>query len=70
VLSVVRFSDVEEVIELANATDYGLVAGVWTKDIDIVHYIAAGGVQMRFGGYKKSGIGRKKSFSRSKLYSN
>ena len=76
VLSVVRFSDVEEAIELANSTDYGLVAGVWTKDIDIAHYVAsriesgqvfinsygaAGGVQMPFGGYKKSGIGREKS---------
>ena len=76
VLSVVRFSDLEEAIELANATDYGLVAGVWTKDIDVAHYVAAriesgqvfinsygaaGGVQMPFGGYKKSGIGREKS---------
>lgn len=76
VLSVVRFQDVEEAIELANATDYGLVAGVWTKDIDIANYAsariqsgqvfinsygAAGGVQMPFGGYKKSGIGREKS---------
>lgn len=76
VLSVVRFSNVEEAIELANATEYGLVAGVWTKDIDIAHYVAsriesgqvfinsygaAGGVQMPFGGYKKSGIGREKS---------
>ncbi|SES34689.1 aldehyde dehydrogenase family protein [Psychrobacillus sp. OK032] len=76
VLSVVRFSDVDEAIELANATDYGLVAGVWTKDIDVAHYVAsriesgqvfinsygaAGGVQMPFGGYKKSGIGREKS---------
>lgn len=76
VLSVVRFRDVEEAIELANATEYGLVAGVWTKDIDVAHYVAsrvesgqvfinsygaAGGVQMPFGGYKKSGIGREKS---------
>ncbi len=75
-LSVVRFSDVEEAIELANATEYGLVAGVWSKDIDVAHYVAsridsgqvfvnsygaAGGVQMPFGGYKKSGIGREKS---------
>ena len=76
VLSVVRFSDVEEAISLANDTEYGLVAGVWTKDIDRAHYVAAriesgqvfinsygaaGGVQMPFGGYKKSGIGREKS---------
>lgn len=76
VLSVIRFKGVEQAIELANATDYGLVAGVWTKDIDQAHYTAAriesgqvfinsygaaGGVQMPFGGYKKSGIGREKS---------
>ncbi|WKA51752.1 aldehyde dehydrogenase family protein [Planococcus liqunii] len=76
VLSVVRFKGIEEAIELANATDYGLVAGVWTKDIDQAHHVAsriesgqvfinsygaAGGVQMPFGGYKKSGIGREKS---------
>lgn len=76
VLSVVRFKDMSEAIELANDTEYGLVAGIWTKDIDVAHYVAsrvqsgqvfinsygaAGGVQMPFGGYKKSGIGREKS---------
>ncbi|PPA70365.1 aldehyde dehydrogenase family protein [Jeotgalibacillus proteolyticus] len=76
VLSVIRFTSVEEAIDLANDTPYGLVAGVWTKDIDRAHYAAsridsgqvfinsygaAGGVQMPFGGYKKSGIGREKS---------
>lgn len=76
VLSVVRFHSIEEAIELANDTEYGLVAGVWSKDIDVAHYVAArveagqvfvntygaaGGVQMPFGGYKKSGIGREKS---------
>ncbi|MBD7943163.1 aldehyde dehydrogenase family protein [Psychrobacillus sp. Sa2BUA9] len=76
VLSVVRFHSIEEAIGLANDTEYGLVAGVWSKDIDVAHYVAArveagqvfvntygaaGGVQMPFGGYKKSGIGREKS---------
>lgn len=76
VLSVIRFHSIEEAIELANETEYGLVAGVWSKDIDVAHYVAArieagqvfvntygaaGGVQMPFGGYKKSGIGREKS---------
>ena len=76
ILSVVRFHSVEEAIMLANETEYGLVAGVWSKDIDVAHYVAAridagqvfvntygaaGGVQMPFGGYKKSGIGREKS---------
>ncbi|SDD93542.1 aldehyde dehydrogenase (NAD+) [Bhargavaea beijingensis] len=77
VLSVFTFNTPQEAIELANSTDYGLVAGVWTKDIDVAHTVAArvkagqvfinnygagGGVQMPFGGYKKSGIGREKGF--------
>ncbi|BAQ09063.1 betaine aldehyde dehydrogenase [Bacillus sp. OxB-1] len=77
VLSVFTFETVEEAIALANGTDYGLVAGVWTKDIDVAHFVAskikagqvfinnygaAGGIQMPFGGYKKSGIGREKGF--------
>ena len=41
VLSVVRFHSIEEAIELANDTQYGLVAGVWSKDIDVAHYVAA-----------------------------
>ncbi|MCW1928672.1 aldehyde dehydrogenase family protein [Bhargavaea beijingensis] len=77
VLSVFTFKDVEDAIRTANSTDYGLVAGVWTKDIDVAHtvasrvkagqvfinnYGAGGGIQMPFGGYKKSGIGREKGF--------
>lgn len=77
VLTVFTFTDVEEAIQLANGTDYGLVAGVWTQNIDVAHYVAAkmqsgqvfinnygaaGGIQMPFGGYKKSGIGREKGF--------
>ena len=77
VLSVFTFNTPQEAIELANSTDYGLVAGVWTKDIDVAHTVAArvkagqvfinnygagGGIQMPFGGYKKSGIGREKGF--------
>ncbi|WP_088007091.1 aldehyde dehydrogenase family protein [Indiicoccus explosivorum] len=77
VLTVFSFRDEAEAVALANGTDYGLVAGIWTKDIDVAHaaaarlkagqvfinsYGAAGGVQMPFGGYKKSGIGREKGF--------
>lgn len=77
VLSVFTFKDAEDAIRLANDTEYGLVAGVWTKDIDVAHtvasrvkagqvfinnYGAGGGIQMPFGGYKKSGIGREKGF--------
>ncbi|MGF9977198.1 aldehyde dehydrogenase family protein [Viridibacillus arvi] len=77
VLTVFTFETIEEAIELANSTDYGLVAGIWTRNIDVAHFVAskvksgqvfinnygaAGGVQMPFGGYKKSGIGREKGF--------
>jgi aldehyde dehydrogenase (NAD+) len=77
ILSVFTFKDTEDAIRLANGTDYGLVAGIWTQNIDIAHYVAskvksgqvfinnygaAGGIQMPFGGYKKSGIGREKGF--------
>lgn len=78
VLTVFTFKDTEEALELANSTDYGLVAGVWTKDINRAHYLASridsgqvfinnygagGGVQMPFGGYKKSGFGREKGWA-------
>lgn len=77
ILTVFTFEDVESAIRLANGTDYGLVTGIWTKNIDVAHYVAskvnsgqvfinnygaAGGIQMPFGGYKKSGIGREKGF--------
>jgi aldehyde dehydrogenase (NAD+) len=75
VLAVTRFDDIDEAIGLANATDYGLIAGVWTASIstaqrmirDIVSgqvfvntYGASGGVELPFGGFKQSGYGREK----------
>jgi aldehyde dehydrogenase (NAD+) len=75
VLAVTPFSTVDEAIELANGTDYGLVAGVWTTDVstalrmsrDVVAgqvfvntYGASGGVELPFGGFKQSGHGREK----------
>lgn len=72
VLSVIRFSTVDEALEIANDTNYGLAGAVWTKDLHRAFYcierIRAGTVWVNnyrstsfatpFGGYKRSGIGR------------
>jgi len=72
VVSVLPFQKVEEVIERANNTSYGLAAAIWTKDIDKAHLFArkvkAGTVWVNcynvvdantpFGGFKMSGQGR------------
>jgi aldehyde dehydrogenase (NAD+) len=71
VLSVIEFADEEEAIEIANDTEYGLTAGIWTEDIRRAHRVAerirAGrvwinnyrnsGVVAPQGGYKNSGWG-------------
>lgn len=77
VLVVHTFETMEEAIAIANGTEYGLVAGVWTQDISVAHrmvkevvsgqvfvntYGASGGVELPFGGFKKSGFGREKGF--------
>lgn len=72
VLSVLTFDDTAEAVSLANNTEYGLSAGVWSRDFDTCltasRDIRAGTVWMNtfmdgaselpFGGYKQSGIGR------------
>lgn len=74
VLSALTFKDDAEAIKIANGTDYGLVGGVFTRDIDramrcardiragqvFVNEWYAGGVETPFGGYGKSGYGREK----------
>jgi aldehyde dehydrogenase (NAD+) len=72
VLAVMPFEDEDEAVALANATPYGLAAGVWTLNVKRAHRVArrleAGSVWVNlyravtfnspFGGYKASGIGR------------
>lgn len=74
VLSILSFKDEKEATQIANSTEFGLVGGVFTKNVDramqaardiragqvFVNEWYAGGVETPFGGYGKSGYGREK----------
>ncbi len=74
-LVVTPFATEDEAVALANGTDYALIGAVWTTDLARAHRVAArvegeqifvntysagGGVELPFGGFRKSGYGREK----------
>jgi len=83
VMSVLSFDHEDEVVERANATEFGLAAGVFTRDLPRAHRVIselqAGTcwinaynltpVEIPFGGYKQSGIGRENSLASLEHYS-
>lgn len=82
VMAVLAFDGEEEVVARANATPYGLAAGIFTRDISRAHRVAAAlqagtiwvntynvtPIEMPFGGYKQSGIGRENSLAAIEHY--
>lgn len=83
VLATMTFSDEDEAVRIANSTDYGLMAAVWTQDFARAHRVAhrvvagqvyinafgaGGGVEYPFGGFKRSGYGREKGYEALDAY--
>lgn len=82
VMSVLKFSDEDEVIARANGTQYGLAAGVFTQNLSrahrVIHQLEAGicwintwgdsPAEMPVGGYKHSGVGRENGIETLKHY--
>ena len=75
VLAVMDFATEDEAVALADGTRFGLIAGLWTRDLSRAHrvarelrcgqvyvntYGAGTGIELPFGGFKRSGIGREK----------
>jgi aldehyde dehydrogenase (NAD+) len=84
VLSVIPFADEADAVKLANGTEFGLVAGIWTRDggrqmrvakkmrcgqVFVNGYGAGGGIELPFGGVKKSGHGREKGIEALREFS-
>jgi len=83
VLAAISFTDEDDAIRIANATDFGLVAGVWTENggrqmrvakairagqVFVNGYGAGGGVELPFGGFRRSGYGREKELESLREY--
>ena len=80
----IRFEDEADAIRIANGTPYGLAAGIWTGDgsrqlrvanamrcgqVFVNGYGAGGGIELPFGGNKKSGHGREKGLEAMREFS-